>query len=219
MWQRVKGKAAIVLLREYSNWDWLEPFIGREATISDAAECSSVSLRKMYHFVQRGLNAKLLKISRLEPRKGRSTKYYRAVAETFFIAFEDLETTLEEELNSAHAELKERANKALATYVQTVFDKAEEEGSGVWGRTYGRTSDKTFSQLSFASEGGLTREAEVWQRQDVAPFMFGTGVLMLSYEQVRDFQKLFNELDKKQLTPQGDKKYYINLTMVELKED
>jgi hypothetical protein len=218
-WYRVGNKKAIKILRDYKSWQGLEPFIGRETTLSAAAKRSGMSLRKMYHFAQQLLTARLIRVTRKEARSGRSLKYYQAVASHFFIAFEDLDVTLEEDLELSHQALKTQAHRSAARHVQETFDKAQEDGSGVWGRVYGRTSETTFSQLSLASEKGWSKEKEVWQREDVAPFMIGVGVLQLSYEQVRTFRKLFNELDKKHLKSTGDKTYYINLTLVELEDN
>jgi hypothetical protein len=218
-WHRVKNKKAIRLLREYKDWKMLEPFIDRATTLSEAAKQAQVSLRKMYSFAQQLLRASLIRVVKIEPRKGRSLKYYRAVASHFFIAFEDLEMTLEENLKLTHRKLEESAHRSLTRHIQKTFDKAEEDGSGVWGRVYGPDADGSFSQLSLASENGWTKEAEVWLREDIAPFITGVGVLKLSYEQVRNFRNLFNDLNKKYLKPTGDKTYYISLRMVELERD
>lgn len=67
---------------------FLEPFIRREATLSQAAEELGVKLTTLHYHVRKLLRLGLIEVRREEPRKGRAMKIYGAAAEEFFVPFE-----------------------------------------------------------------------------------------------------------------------------------
>ncbi len=73
---------------------FLEPFMGQERTASGVAAELGVKVSSMLYRIRQLLDLKLLRVSRVEPRHGRALKYYRAVADGFFVPFEstDAET-------------------------------------------------------------------------------------------------------------------------------
>lgn len=66
---------------------FLEPFIGRERTASAVASELGVKVSSMLYRIRQLLDLELLHVSRVEPRQGRALKYYRAVADGFFVPF------------------------------------------------------------------------------------------------------------------------------------
>src|SRR5690606_26192893 len=80
---------------------YLAPFIGRAASISQAAsgsgEKENTTLKRVRRFVELGL----LEVVAELPRAGRPIKLYRSVAEVFFVPFE---ATGAESLEAALAE-------------------------------------------------------------------------------------------------------------------
>lgn len=94
---------------------FLEPFIGRESTIKSAAEQLKVSPNSVLYRVNRLLGLNLLRVTRIEARRGRSIKHYRSVADAFLATFEDFEDASIMELYARH----ESAN--LETFSSALF--------------------------------------------------------------------------------------------------
>lgn len=213
---RVRDPEAIAFLRDSIQWKMFTPFMS-ESSVSSAAKSAGVSLHKMYVFAQKGVRLGLLEVTRTEARKGRPIRFYHTVSESFFIAFEDMATVdLEDELLTGWHQWEGRVYAATAKHLEEVFERAEARGSGPWGRLYG-SLDANFSQLSFASEKGFTKEPEVWRAQDVTPFFYGKGVLRLSLEQVRSFQKWADTLEDAS-GEAGAEPYFAEMTLVRLEE-
>lgn len=79
----------------------LAPFLGRECTVSQAAEETGEKANTVLSRVRRFVKVGLLEVARELKRKGRAVKVYRTVADVFFIPFEatsaeSLERMLEE---------------------------------------------------------------------------------------------------------------------------
>ncbi len=59
--------------------------IGAEKTLSAVAREAGYSLNLVHHHVSRFLSLGLVEVTRLEARAGRPIKYYRAIADRFFV--------------------------------------------------------------------------------------------------------------------------------------
>jgi hypothetical protein len=66
----------------------LEPFLGREATLSEAAKALHMTLPALLYHVNRLLALDLLEVACEAVRKGRAVKHDRTVADVFFVPFE-----------------------------------------------------------------------------------------------------------------------------------
>jgi hypothetical protein len=84
---RLENPEACAVLADREQLRLLGAFLGRENTISNAAQELEVNSTKLYKQVQRFLALGLVKISRLEQRAGRAIKYYRSSSDQFFIPF------------------------------------------------------------------------------------------------------------------------------------
>jgi DNA-binding transcriptional ArsR family regulator len=97
---------------------FLEPFIQREVTLSQAAQELGVKLTTMHYHVRKLLRLGLLEVRREEPRKGRAVKIYGTAAEEFFVPFEvtpydSLEVLLTELMGAPTHSLVENAARLL----------------------------------------------------------------------------------------------------------
>ncbi|WP_189093884.1 hypothetical protein [Deinococcus ruber] len=63
------------------------PFIGQERTVSDVASMLEVSPHRMLYQVRRLVRLELLEVVREVTRAGRAVRWYRAVADGFFVPF------------------------------------------------------------------------------------------------------------------------------------
>ena len=75
-------------LLEPNSLKFLEPFIGRDCTADQVAGEMGISLNTLLYQIKRLLKLGFLEITQEIPRRGRSIKRYRAVAEIFFIPFD-----------------------------------------------------------------------------------------------------------------------------------
>jgi hypothetical protein len=87
-WLRLENTAACELVADRARRRWIAPFIGQERSIGAAAELLQVNPTQMYKRVERLLKLGLLHVARTEARAGKPIRYYRAVADTFFIPFQ-----------------------------------------------------------------------------------------------------------------------------------
>lgn len=78
------------LLVDRQQLDYLAPFVGREASATEAAAELRVDLDHMSARIRRLVAVGLLTVERVRPRRGRPVKLYRAVADEFFIPLDTL---------------------------------------------------------------------------------------------------------------------------------
>ncbi len=76
------------LLSNPESFRYFEPFLARDCTVSRAAKELNIEIDTMLYRVKTFLKVRLLRVVRLEPRRGRPTKVYRSSAEAYYIPFE-----------------------------------------------------------------------------------------------------------------------------------
>ena len=104
----------------------LEPFLGRNCTVSQAAEETGAKANTVLSRMRRFVTLGLLKVVREEKRKGRAVKVYRSAADVFFVPFE---TTSAESLE---AMMRER-DSYWETLLRRGVVRARAEDVGTWG--------------------------------------------------------------------------------------
>lgn len=128
---------------------FLEPFMGQERSASAVAYELGVKVSSMLYRINQLLDLGLLHVARIEPRRGRPVKHYRATADTFFVPFEltDAET-LEVLSSSSMGELKRLLEMSLGAVHESV----------------GRTFEGWGVRLTRDQEGQLDRSLvpEAW---------------------------------------------------------
>ncbi|MEM4847871.1 MAG: helix-turn-helix domain-containing protein [Thermosphaera sp.] len=78
---------------------YFKPFVARERSVSEASKDVGCSVETMAYRVRTFMKADLLEVTRIQRRVGRPIKYYRAVADVFFIPFTVMPyTTVQEAL-------------------------------------------------------------------------------------------------------------------------
>jgi predicted transcriptional regulator len=104
----------------------LDPFLGRESSVSDAARLTGEKPNTVLSRVRRFVKLGLLEHSRSVPRKGRAIKLYRTSADAFFIPFD---TTSAESLEAGLAERDRYWEQMLRRNVV----RARQQQVGSWG--------------------------------------------------------------------------------------
>ncbi len=95
---------------------YLFPFIHQEYSLSEAAKILNTSLANLRYWVRKMEELGLVRVTRLEKRKGSPIKYYRSVAHKFTFALGRLPTSEVDEIlfNETELPVYQRASKALA---------------------------------------------------------------------------------------------------------
>jgi predicted transcriptional regulator len=109
---RIKDLEAAWFLIHLGQLQQLKVFIEKEVTVSQVSEELGLDFNRAYAFVKRLLRLKLIKVSRLEKRKGRPIRHYRSVADHFFVPFTLL--SLEHALQAMSAELQHTMLRNIA---------------------------------------------------------------------------------------------------------
>jgi hypothetical protein len=97
-WYRVDYPEAARYLIEPRARRYLVPFIGRERTASAVADELGESVTTVLYRVKRMIGLGLIEVRRVEPRRGRGIRYYRAVSDAFFAPFQASSAASLEEL-------------------------------------------------------------------------------------------------------------------------
>ena len=86
-WSRIEDGEAARLLTTLEELRFLEPFLGAERSVKEAADALGVPLDALYFRVRRAERLGLLRVTRLEARAGRAVKHYATVSDGFFVPF------------------------------------------------------------------------------------------------------------------------------------
>lgn len=127
----------------------------QERSLSDLRQLLGVPFAKLHYHVGRLLGAKLLVVSRTQPRAGRPVRFYRAVAERFLVPQESLPALPGEALA---AELRQSLRDEL--------DRAGEV-SLLYGP--GLTEDAFEVRLIRPEVPGPSRTMELWRILNLSP--------------------------------------------------
>jgi hypothetical protein len=110
----VTDPAQIDLLLDVTAAQRVGVFMGREHTLGTAAEELSIPASSLAYWVKQLLRAKLITITRLEPRAGRAIPHYRAVADEFIIPFAAMPPDAHEQfVGSARSLMYEKLTAAV----------------------------------------------------------------------------------------------------------
>ncbi|HEX7022819.1 MAG TPA: hypothetical protein VF171_08165 [Trueperaceae bacterium] len=181
----------------------LEPFLGRERTVSQAAQETGDKPNTVLSRVRRFQDAGLLEVAGVQPRKGRAIKLYRTTADIFFVPYE---ATTAETLESALAERDAYWEELLRHNVV----RARTGDVGSWGtRIYrdarGRlqvqsalTPDTNYTML----DPGRPAALSAWRDS-----------VYLDYDDAKALQREMFALLKRYQKKQGAQRYILRLGM------
>ncbi len=129
-WTYITNPEAAKVISGEDELRFLEPFIKREYSLSEAARKLSTSPSAMLYQVKKLLRLELLRVTRTEHRKGRAIKYYRATSERFFVPFEA--TSAETVFNLLYRAEERQLRAFLNHYVRVNAHAPEPWGIGVF---------------------------------------------------------------------------------------
>jgi hypothetical protein len=202
---RLENFEACTVLADREQLRLLGAFLGRENTISSAAQELGVNPTKLFKQVQRFLALGLVNINRLEKRAGRAIKHYRSSSDRFFIPFR---TYPPERIGQQNREYHTRlfALGLERVYRQERFTEqdwgaitAQMPGGGVY--------------LSIANSRG-----QQWNYldADTPAVVSGWNRIMLDFEDAKALQREMSELLTKYLKKAGNHGYLLGLFLTDI---
>ena len=199
------AEAADLLVNPYTLRQ-LAPFLGRECTVTQAAQETQEKPNTVLSRVRRFVKLDLLKIVREERRAGRAVKVYRSTADIFFIPFEA--TTAE----SLEALLQER-DAYWETLLRRGVVRARTEDVGTWGtRVYRDMAGRLQVQTAVTPSQNYT----LLDPERPAVLSTWRDSVYLDFEDAKTLQREMFALLKRYHQKAGAQRYIVRLGMAPL---
>jgi hypothetical protein len=178
---RVETPEQARLLSDPATTRYLEPFLGRERSASEAAAELGVRIDTLLYRIGKFLAAGLLEIVREEPRAGRAIKVYRTVADAFYVPFGLTDFVEHEE--QLREQLRDGEDEILAAAARMLRQTGEE------GRRIYRMADGEIFYQSAGDEGKAMEWGEFEKMHAIPGPAFETfgSSLQLTDEESKDF--------------------------------
>ncbi len=207
--------AAARVLTDISERRFLDPFIKRESSLSDAAKELGIKLNTMHYRVKRFMALGLVSVVREELRKGKRIKIYRASADEFFVPFKV----------TPYTSLKILLDQlgALDQFVQNAADTLARQG-GTWGvLVAGDKEDGVRVKLSPIDNKGIPTPISLvaWLDKTHPALWESEKILRLDFETAKMLQNELYELLQKyqQKGKTAGQAYFLLLGLTPLKEE
>ena len=192
------------LLLEPKHARFIAPFLGRERLVAEVTREIGAPLSTTFRHVSRYCEVGILKVTREQARKGRALKYYRTVADAFFVP-----NSLRVTAHDAWLAELERATKRGAEHVygEHLVD---------WGELIFRNEAGIFS-TSLARAPGQP----VTSLASDAPAMLTTAhdAVYLDFADAKRLQQDLHTLFETYTAKGGAQRYLLRLSLVPLPED
>ena len=203
-WTYITDPEAARVLADEDELRYLEPFIRREYSLSEAAKKLSVSPSAMLYQVKKLVRLGLLRVTRTEPRKGRATKYYRATSERFFVPFEA--TSAETVFNLLYRAEEQQLRTFLSHYVRVNTQTPEPWGIGVFLTREGGIS----KSIAMSNDPDPERLVNLALEQNVPAVWSSWSTLRLDFEKAKSLQRdLIKLFELYKIHNGGDEQKYL----------
>lgn len=194
------------LLIDPDHLRYIAPFLALERTVNEVALETNSTLSTTYRRVRRYCDAGILRVVRIERRKGKPLKVYRTVSDAFFVPHR---VTDGQEVNS-------------------------ERWQRHWERDFGRGVRHAFGreldgwgQRLYRNDGVFTSSLARGPHEDVDPL--GSDMpalysrfhdsLYLDFGEAKALQRELDTLFQKYMNLQGQQRYMIRISFVPVPED
>ena len=115
----IDSTEAAEFLLDYATQQIIHPFMGKEASLSEAADVLGVSINALHYRVQKLQSWEILRVTQERKRKGRAIKMYEATSTRFFIPFGATRAeTLERYLKDAKRFFENQLTQCIANILQ-----------------------------------------------------------------------------------------------------
>ena len=186
----------------------LEPFLGQENTVAEAAHLTGTLPNTMLARVGRWLRSGLLEVTRQELRAGKPLKFYRTTADAWFIPFDNTSAeTLEAGLAQRDRFWETRLRRAVVT--------AREQQVGNWGtRVYRDERGRLQIQMAVSPDSNWT-SLDMDRPAVLAAWRDG---LHLDFEDAKALQRELFELLLRYQRKEGAQRYLLRLGLAPVEE-
>lgn len=207
----VREQEAAATLIEPAKRRYLEPFMQGEHTLQQAADALEVKPNTMLYQVKRLLRLGLLKVVRIEQRKGMASKVYRSSASRFIVPFSVTSAATIEDL------LFDLELKLLRSFVRN-FVRVRAQQSEGWALGF-ELADNNKIEVEFLPEDNALRQKKGWQLAADAPAVTNTYLTVrLGREEAKRLQRELESLARTTMAKEdlAERAYLVQLAMVPL---
>ena len=196
----VTDKKVAAFLTKLDNLIYIQPFLGKGCSASEAAEQAQVKLNVMHYHIKKLLDLQVLEVIRIQKRAGRAIKYYRSVADEWFVKTSDTPfTNLEAFLEGASSAL---IAEQIYSQAKTLQNNNENLDYGFWIRSSEDGKDVIFRWLP---QDAFAKDSFTAPEKSEIPIALGVGRIKLSKHRAEELRLKIAELfDDFAEDPEGD---------------
>lgn len=205
---KVEDPSAARAISEPASLRFFQPFLARERSVGEVADEIGASMSSVLYRVRQFLRLGLLEQTRLRPRRGRPIRYYRSVADGFFVPFQLTPVTTQESL-AAHAfrQLRDQLDRSVGRAWVEAFGEHHGLGIHLFRRPQGRAS------LNIAPDPAQQAGARALDPllEDDAPAVWDSwGTVRLRQEDAKALQREMAALIQRyREAPQGEGRVHV----------
>ena len=203
-WQTVTNPEAIRLMLNADIRKVLTPFMLFTNTVKGVAEQLELPLNAVHHKVMLLERANLLEVCKIEARRGRPTKHYRATARGFFVPF----------VETSSVSVTEFVRQQIAAPLMAFVDLVASAGSSVVedvnqaGLRFYATDDFVEMDLTPAGSGF---DVQQFLQPDAPALMHYLTPLWLTPEHAKELQLEMIQLIEKYHGQRGSSVYTVHI--------
>ncbi|MFN3267597.1 MAG: hypothetical protein ACK41E_12260 [Deinococcales bacterium] len=217
----VRDTAAAQFLTDPRTSILIEPFVEQESTITAAANRVRVSSLRMFRAVQRMEALGLVRVTRAAPRRGRPQKYYRSVADRFFVPYNQLGSdTLEDFLLEQDDRVRRVLFHCLSDHMQEILGDESKPGRIIRRRpsapddSVGRMESYSVANLH---EANLENPTPLLSSQDSLGWS-DYAALQLDRESALELRRELSVLFAKYAKPRGKQQFLFRSALAPVRE-
>jgi hypothetical protein len=214
-WETIDSTPAADFLSNPRTAALINPFIAKDCTIKHAAVKLEISALRMFRAVKKMEALGLLCVTRIETRRGRPVKHYRASSDAYFVPYRVTGAdNLEEFLMAQDEHLRRVFVRSFAEYLRGVLsEQGSDPGRIIYRDDHGNVTTHSVGGLD--DPRGMTRpilESEAYTGWS------NYSVLRLDLERSRALKRELVELFEKYRAHSGERGYIVRLGMAPLKD-
>ena len=214
-WETITTTAAADFLSNPRTAALIKPFIAQDSTIKHAALILEISALRMFRAVKKMEALGLLCVTKIETRRGRPVKHYRASSDAYFVPYRVTGAdSLEDFLMAQDDRLRRVFVRSFAEYLRGVLnEQGSDPGRIIYRDEYGNIATHSVGGLD--DPRGTTKP--ILQGEDYTGWS-NYSVLKLDLERSRALKSELVELFEKYRAHSGEREYVVRLGMAPLKD-
>lgn len=208
---RVNHPEAALILTDPRALSMLSPFMEEACTIKVAHQTLGLSSHTMLYWVNKFLDLGLLKVVRVQERKGKPIKWYQTPGKGFLIPLPLIPNSTLEDLLLRHDEPFNQ--QLIAGLVKTSIETLRKLDR--WEMLVWKEDTLKIDMLSMDEKGPGFHELLL--KEDSPAMLFELAHLQLDFDEAKQFQKELSDLIKKYRTRKGAGHYLARVALAPLR--